>query len=79
MKISLEISLYPLKENYVEIIKKFIEGLKSDKDLSVVVNSMSTRIIGESSVIFNLLDKEMEKVFDEARASFVIKIIKAAE
>lgn len=79
MIISIDISLYPLNEDYIAPIKGFIAALKSTEGLIVTTNKMSTQIRGESDVIFDLLKSEVPKVFEENRAAFVIKVIKGSD
>lgn len=79
MRISVDISLYPLNKDYIEPIKKFIASLNNASELEVETNSMSTQIRGESDVIFDLLKREIPAVFAENRAAFVIKIIKGSD
>jgi uncharacterized protein YqgV (UPF0045/DUF77 family) len=76
MRISVEISMYPLAENYIEPIKGFIEAINSDPEIEVVTNKMSTQLRGKHSKIMPLISDEMIKVFDQMRASFIIKVIK---
>lgn len=76
MRISVDISLYPLNEDYIEPIKGFIKAVKDNKNLEISENKMSTQIRGESDMIFDLLKAEVPKAFEENRAAFIIKIIK---
>ncbi len=76
MKISIDISYYPLTEDYIGPIKSFIKKLKNHPGLEVETNSMSTQIRGEHDIIFALLAEEIPAVLDERRAAFVLKIIK---
>lgn len=79
MRISIDISLYPLDKNYIEPIKSFISTVNSTEGLEVETNKMSTQIRGESDIIFNLLKTEIPNVFEEHRASFILKIIKGSD
>lgn len=79
MRISVEISMYPLAEDYIGPIKGFIEGINSNPKIEVVTNKMSTQLRGEHSVIMPLLTDEMIKVLDQMRASFIIKVIKGSD
>ncbi len=76
MKISIDISYYPLTEEYIAPIKKFINQLNKDPSLKVKTNSMSTQIRGDHDKIFKLLAEEIPAALDERRAAFVLKIIK---
>ncbi len=79
MRITVDISMYPLTESYIEPIKKFIEAINSNPDIEVMTNKVSTQLRGEHSVIMPLITDEMVRVFDSIRASFVIKIIKGKD
>lgn len=76
MRITVDISMYPLTENYIEPIKTFIEKINENKEITIETNKVSTQIRGEHSVIMPLLTEEMIRVFENMRASFVIKLIK---
>ncbi len=76
MRITVDISMYPLKEDYIEPIKKFIKNINENKDISIETNKISTQIRGEHDIVMPLLTKEIINVFESMRASFVIKIIK---
>jgi len=76
MNISVDISLYPLKEGYKEAIHAFIEALEAQKDVVVEPNRMSTQVHGEYSFIMKLLEKEIYSVFKEIpESAIVIKLI----
>jgi len=78
MKISIEISMYPLSENFGEPILNFIKKIKAHSALSVKTNSMSTQIFGEYQEVMSILQKEMEPVFaEELKTVMVMKIINA--
>jgi len=79
MRITVDISMYPLTESYIGPIKKFIEAINSNPDIEVMTNKVSTQLLGEHSVIMPLITDEMVRVFDSIRASFVIKIIKGKD
>lgn len=76
MRISIDISLYPLNENYVEPILTFINKLENNTKLVVKRNSLSTQIFGEYRDVMDCLDDEIEAVFNVLPESvFVLKII----
>ncbi|MFW5447755.1 MAG: YkoF family thiamine/hydroxymethylpyrimidine-binding protein, partial [Methylophagaceae bacterium] len=62
MRISVDISLYPLNENYVEPILTFIKKLEENSSLIVKRNSLSTQIFGEYRDVMDCLDDEIEAV-----------------
>ena len=57
MRISVDISLYPLTEDYVEPILAFIAQLESNSKLIVKRNSLSTQVFGEYRDVMDMLDK----------------------
>ena len=79
MKISIDISYYPLTEEYIGPIKNFIKKLNKDPALTVETNSMSTQIRGDHDKIFKLLAEEIPAALNERRAAFVLKIIKGSD
>ncbi|GAB5464903.1 MAG: hypothetical protein Kapaf2KO_03390 [Candidatus Kapaibacteriales bacterium] len=76
MNFEVEISMYPLTEDYVPPIKGFIEDLKKIKGATVMTSDMSTRVTGNSIEVWEGLRKAMENVYSERRACFVMKVLK---
>jgi uncharacterized protein YqgV (UPF0045/DUF77 family) len=76
MKIAVDISYYPLVEEFKIPIKAFIAKLESIEDIEIEKNSMSTQIRGEHSTLMPLLTEKIIEELESYRASFVIKIIK---
>lgn len=76
MRITVDISMYPLTEKYIEPIKGFINAINSNPNIEITTNKVSTQLRGEHTDIMPLLTDEMVNVFDKIRASFVIKVIK---
>ena len=76
MPISVDISLYPLKENFIPPIDDFIASLKKYKTIEVRVNNMSTQIFGDYDIIMDILKKEISKTFDfEKNVVLNVKIV----
>lgn len=74
--VTVEISLYPLKDDYTPLIIEFIKGLNIYKRITVHSTAMSTYISGEFDVIMNILTVELERIYDRcADCSTVIKIV----
>lgn len=71
--------MYPLNENYIEPIKKFISALNNIPDVKISTNDVSTQIRGEHSIIMPFISEEIINVFEESRAGFVLKIIKGKD
>jgi uncharacterized protein YqgV (UPF0045/DUF77 family) len=77
MKISVEISYYPLNEEYIPPIRGFIDRINSYKGLTIRTNGMSTQIFGEYGVLMEALSKEIRESFKHPHSVFVMKIINA--
>lgn len=60
MRLSAELSLYPLDRAYPEIVLAFIDSLLASGDVSAVTNSMSTQIHGESAAVFAAVQHALE-------------------
>ncbi len=77
MNTSVEISYYPLNEEYIPPILDFIKRLNEYETLTVQTNGMSTQVFGEYFEIMNALTKEIHKSFELPHSVFVLKIINA--
>lgn len=74
MNASIELSLYPLSEDYKERIISFIEGLKKHNEIEVLVNGMSTQLFGEYDVLMDVLKNELKPQLEKHRTMAVLKI-----
>ena len=76
MPISVDISLYPLKEDFIPPIDDFIASLKAYKSIEVRTGNMSTKIFGEYDVVMHILKEELYNTFcREVNVVFNIKIV----
>ncbi len=76
MQVSIDISLYPLDENFIPPIKDFIDRLSRHEQLEVECNRMSTQVRGAFDVVMPLLSEEIRTSFDAIpKAIFAIKIL----
>jgi uncharacterized protein YqgV (UPF0045/DUF77 family) len=76
MDIGVEISLYPLHQEYIPPIQDFIDRLNADRRLRVVTNSMSTQVFGDYDAVMQALTRELRPTFaDNDKAVFVMKIL----
>jgi hypothetical protein len=77
MQISVDISLYPLKEmGYEQPILDFIAALEKEPKVDIVRNELSTQIHGDYAIIMKLLQEEIYTVFEELPDSvFVLKLV----
>ncbi|MFT5600277.1 MAG: hypothetical protein ACI9N1_000511 [Flavobacteriales bacterium] len=65
MDLSVEISKYPLNENYIPVIKDFIDRLNTHPHITVLTNTMSTQIFGEFDAVMHAISTEMKKSFSQ--------------
>ena len=76
MRIAVDISLYPLDENYIPPIDDLIDRLNTHDQIDVVTNSMATQLRGEYDVVMDALKHEIGLTFDQVpKAVFAIKIL----
>jgi len=77
MKISIELSLYPLaEEQYKSEIWAFIKRLRAVKGLKVITNGMSTQVFGEYDLAVSSVMSEIKHVHSTTGAAvFVCKFI----
>ena len=76
MKLTAELSLYPVQEDYIAVIDAFIAGIRAQPDLQVVTNAMSTQICGDYDRVFALLRQELKVSYREhGRQVLVCKLI----
>lgn len=76
MKLSVEISKYPLHQDYIPFIKGFIERLNQHPGLEVITNTMSTQVFGDYDVVMSAVSSEIKRSHQEfGKAVFVCKFI----
>lgn len=75
MKVSIEISYYPLKDEFIPHIFNFIQRLKAYHEISVEGNAMSTQVFGEYDILMSIITKEIKKSMEVPYSVFVLKII----
>ena len=76
MVCSVEISMYPLKEDFKPSIIAFIKNLRKYPLIKVITNGMSTQVFGEYKRAMNAINTEMENTFlNENLVVFTLKII----
>lgn len=76
MKLVAEISMYPLKEQYIEPIQEFIDRLNTYESIKVVTTATSTTVSGEYLATMQLLAEEMQRSHERVgQAIFVCKFL----
>ncbi|MEN8634732.1 hypothetical protein ABFV74_03205 [Pseudoalteromonas distincta] len=76
MKLSVEISKYPLHQDYLPFIQGFIDRLNEYDDLKVITNTLSTQIFGDYDLVMQVLNTEIKRSYEEfGKAIFVCKFL----
>ena len=73
MTITLDISYYPLQEDFISPIDSFIEALRN-KGIEVEVGKMSTSMVGDYDLIMNQLKDTMGEFMAQYPSVFNLKI-----
>lgn len=75
-RLVVEISLYPLSEQYIGPIQGFIDRLNSYAELKVKTCETSTIVAGEYVHVMQVLQKEMQSTHEQVgQAIFVCKFL----
>lgn len=78
MRVTAEMSLYPLQGAPIEKILAFIETIGSERRLEVVVNQLSTQVRGELGVVMSTITTALERSFGNGGSQvLVLKILNA--
>lgn len=75
MKTSIEISYYPLNEQYKAPIKNFIEALKKNEKINVKPNNISTHVFGEYDEVMGTITHCMKEAMHLPHSIFILKIL----
>lgn len=76
MQVAVDISLYPLDEDFIPPIKNVIERLSRHEGVQVEYNRMSTQLRGDYDVVMPALTAEIRTTFEDVpKAVFAIKIL----
>lgn len=75
MNISIDISMYPLREDFEKIIIEFIQRLRKSP-FKMEENGLSTQIQGPYSEVMEFLKDNMhEALLDDKNCVFILKIV----
>lgn len=75
MKTSVDISYYPLKDEFIPHILDFIDRLNKYGNITCQTNGMSTQVFGEYDDVMTALTNEIRKSFELPHSVFILKII----
>lgn len=75
-QVSVEISLYPLADEFIPPISDFIDRLNGYAELTVRTNCMSTQVFGDYARTLEIIAVEMAKTHASVpKASFIMKVL----
>lgn len=76
MLASIEISMYPLQEQYCQPILDFIASLEQHESIRIEKNAMSTQIFGDYRILMAALTEDIEQVLQQnPKTIFVLKLL----
>jgi uncharacterized protein YqgV (UPF0045/DUF77 family) len=76
MRVTAELSLYPLESEPIGRILEFIETITAEPRLEVVVNQLSTQVRGELGVVMSTITAAIERAFGAGgKQALVLKIL----
>ena len=76
MNVSVEISMYPLTDEFIPAIQGFIDDLNSHSDIKVITNTMSTQVFGDYATVLRVVSQCMQKAHEiTPKAPFVMKVL----
>ena len=77
MKISVELTLTPLQDDYESIIKDFIKSLRNS-NLKIIETPLSTQVYGDYEKVMNSINEQIYKTFLNSESIIMnMKIIKS--
>lgn len=72
-RITADISFYPLEDNYLETISRFLESLHAQNDFLIETTDVSTVITGDYQAVMRLVEEQLRPFLESGDAVFVIK------
>jgi len=77
MKISVELTLTPLQDDFEPPIINFIQKLRAS-GLTILENPLSTQVYGEYDAVMNVLQNEIKETFENTEKVLLhMKIVKS--
>lgn len=76
MKLTVEISKYPLADDYLGPIKGFIDELNKTDDVKIITNTLSTQVFGDYDTVMDALQRCIKWSFERyGKVVFVCKFL----
>ncbi|MDX2197031.1 MAG: YkoF family thiamine/hydroxymethylpyrimidine-binding protein [Cytophagales bacterium] len=76
MQATVELSIYPLTNDYVSVVWQFIDNLKKYENIELVSNGLSTQVFGDYREVMDIITQETENIFEHNKAVLVMKVAK---
>ena len=74
-----EVSMYPLRDDYISAIDEYLAALNSEADIEVKTNRVSTQLYGDYDAVMELLQRATRQAYEQfGTAVFVFKVIPGA-
>jgi uncharacterized protein YqgV (UPF0045/DUF77 family) len=77
MRISIDISYYPLTDEFIPHVLDFIDRISGYEKIEVQRNGMSTQVFGKYFEVMETLTKEIHQSFELPHSVFILKVINA--
>ena len=75
VEVTIDISMYPNKEDFIEPIKNFIEKINNYKNLKIITYPTSTVVQGEFKYAMQSIQECMLACHKDYRSIYVMKVI----
>ncbi|MEM6817267.1 MAG: YkoF family thiamine/hydroxymethylpyrimidine-binding protein [Pseudomonadota bacterium] len=75
MQARIDVSLYPLQDNYIPPIDDVISRFKAHQDIEVLTNRMSTQLTGDYDRLMQVISQEMKSSLMAGKSVFVLKVL----
>lgn len=73
---SIEVSMYPLRDEFIPHIDRFLEIVHQTKGLHIETNVMSTQVFGPFDLAFDTVQSAIKQIYaDGGQFPFVIKVL----
>ncbi len=76
MEMSVDISLYPLSDDYIPAIQEFIDRIANVPGILIKRNDLATQLFGDYDIFMDVLRDEIRRSWEtHGKGIFVIKFL----
>jgi uncharacterized protein YqgV (UPF0045/DUF77 family) len=72
VKLTAELSLYPLQDNYIDVIDAFIDAAHEYDEITIVTNAMSTQVCGDYDRVMALVGQGLKTSYEKFGAQVLV-------